>query len=148
MTGPSPSSRWSSVPWGRYASSVELAAHKPVLINTYHLASLDEGIVSRIILQAKQLMGGRIGNDGGSVFATAAGVVGGLGVQRLEDASSGYVVARIALMGEGGPSIDVRIPLPPAVSNALSEGSRSLVSSAVEAIQSMAVSTGQAHRWE
>ena len=126
----------------------QLAAYKPVTVNSYHVASLDDGEASQALVQAKQAWLGRLGHDGGSALAAAAGVAGGLAVQRIEDAQEGLVVARIQLLGDDGPSLDIRLALPPAVGESLALGAASLVESAVQAIGSLAASTGAERRWE
>lgn len=120
---------------------MELAAWKPVLVNTYHVASADDGAFSRGLVAAKDAYGKARGQATGNPLAVLVGVAGGRAVGEVEDLEEGFVVAQIKFLGEAGPAIDVRIALP----QSASDGAQGAIDSAVEAIQG-ALNEGEAVR--
>ena len=126
----------------------ELAAYKPVLVNTYHVAAADGSAAAGALVRAKQSWGGRLGHDGGNALAAAAGVAGSMAIERIDDAAQGVVVASIQLLGEAGPSFDIRIALPPGIADAVSAGAASAVDAAVQALAGLPVGVQEVRRWE
>lgn len=123
---------------------VELAAYKPVLVNTYHVASNDDGSLSYGLLGAKSAYSQAAGSATGNPLSVLVGVGAGQLQSDIDALGDGIVVARIEFMGASGPGIDIRIPLPAAVS----AGAKGLIDSAVATIQGIVAQGGVQRRWE
>ena len=122
----------------------ELAAWKPVLVNTYHVASQDQGSFAQGLVNAKSAYAGIRGRATGNPLSALVGAVGGQAVSALEGLEQDFVIARIELFGEGGPGVDIRIALPPAVT----QGAIGLVDGMVESIQDAIGAQEAMRRWE
>lgn len=122
----------------------ELSAYKPVLVNTYHVASADTGSTSQGIVSAKQAYSGALGQGTGNPVAVLVGAAGGTLSQSVESVGDEIVIADVRLLGETGPSFDVRIPLPAGIS----EGAQGLIASATAAIQGLVGAGGTVPLWE
>ena len=106
-----------------------LDALKPALVNSAYVAEKDEGPIGARLLSAKEsaASGGGLGDLFSSLLA------GGAPDGAAEASAPTVVIARIELLGSGGPSIPVEIALPDAargagsVLGAIVEGLRGLV---------------------
>ena len=123
---------------------VELSSRKPVLVNTYRVASADDGMFSQALVRAKQLHAGSAGPLASNPLGMAVAAAGGVATERLDGLEEGIVIARIGFFGSDGPGVDIRIALPPSVRDA----SHGLVDQAVQSVQSLGASgSSGSGRW-
>lgn len=92
---------------------VELDALKPVLVNAAHVAEADDGAFSARLLSLKRQA---IANPLSSTdaFSSVVGSVEQAIVGGIEAFDGKIEIARIELLGEGGPSVPLEVSLPPA----------------------------------
>lgn len=92
----------------------ELDALKPVLVNSAHVAAKDDGAFGARLLSLKeQAVANPLGSN--DVFATIVGTVESDAIEGIQGFDGTVEIATIEILGDGGPSIPVRIALPPAV---------------------------------
>ena len=122
----------------------DLVSHKPVLVNTYHVAKADQNAFTQGLLGAKQAFSNAYGGIAQDPLAALVGVAGGQVLTTYDSWDATFVVAHIELFGEEGPSIPLEISLPPA----LKDAGGGLVE---QAISNLYVHSGQSvelRRWD
>lgn len=97
-----------------------LDALKPVLVNSAHVAAKDDSALGARLLSLKeQAIAHPLGSN--DVFASMVGAVEGDVVEGIQGFDGTIDIATIELWGDGGPSIPVKIALPPAARDAASD---------------------------
>ena len=122
----------------------DLVSHKPVLVNTYHVAAADQNAFTQGLLGAKQAFSQAYGGIAQDPLSALVGMAGGQLLSSYNAWDATFVIARIELFGEDGPSIPLEITLPPA----LKEAGGGFIE---EAVNQWYVRSGQAvelRRWE
>lgn len=121
---------------------VDLSALKPVLVNSAHVALRDNTTFSAQLLSIKrqaienpQDSTGALSSVIGSAEEVLAGTVGSF--------SDGIDIAEIELF-EGGPSISIKVALPPAVA----QGAGAFIHDAADALRDVAASVSGVRPWE
>ncbi len=121
----------------------DLTSYKPILANTYQVASQDGSIFSRALLGSKKVAAhipaSAVNPVGAAIDATAS-----FAEERIDGIDDEMEIATIEILGEGGPSLPVKVPLPPAVK----KETKSLVESAREQIASFAGVGGGEDVWK
>ena len=95
---------------------VELGALKPVLVNTAHVAAKGEGELSSKLLQIKAVVVS-VPLMSADLLTSLIGAAEDSALERLDGLGDSIEVANIELLGPGGPSIPISIPIPEAVRN-------------------------------
>ena len=122
----------------------DLVSHKPVLVNTYHVATADQNAFTQGLLGAKQAFSNAYGGIAHDPLSALVGIAGGQVLTAYDSWDATFVVAHIELFGEDGPSIPLEISLPPA----LKDAGGGLVE---QAINNLYVRSGQSvelRRWD
>lgn len=121
---------------------VELGALKPMLVNSSHVAQRDSSRFSArlISLKRRAIAYPFTSSD---VFASMAGSVKAVMTDRISSLSQGIEIADIELL-DGGPSIPLRIALPPAVV----EGAERYVERAADALRGLSATVTGVKTWE
>lgn len=148
LIGPSGLGTWAK---GALSGAIEdcglapanLNAVKPVLVNSAHVAALDESAFGARLLSIKQqAVENPLQSNG--LFSSVISTV----EQGLQDtfvpADGKVEIARIELIEGVGPTIPIEISLPPAVSSAVSNA----ISSAADALRSLVASVVGERVWE
>lgn len=90
----------------------DLVSHKPVLVNSYHVAAADQSSFAKGLLGAKQAFSSAYGGIAQDPLSALVGIAAGRLLSSYESWDATFVVARIELFGANGPSIPVEITLP------------------------------------
>ena len=97
----------------------ELAALKPVLVNSAHVAERDEGAFGARLLSLKeQAIEHPLGSN--DVFASIVGTVEAEAVEGIQGFDGTIEIAEIELW-DGGPSFPVKVALPQAAKDAAAD---------------------------
>ena len=99
--------------WG--LSPIDLAAYKPVVVNSYHVAAAQGSAVAQGWVDAKRLYGSSGGSGTGNPLAVLVGIAGSALANRVRDEGEDFVVATIDVFGEGDEDAQISIGLPPQV---------------------------------
>jgi len=121
-----------------------LAAGKPVLVNTYHVASVDDGAVARNVVEAKVAYARLPGRGTGNPLSAVIDAAGSCAFDGIDAWEEDMVVASVELAGDEGPSIPVTFVLPPSSG----ESARGFLASAVQGLQGMASAVTGVRRWD
>lgn len=99
---------------------VELDALKPVLVNSAHVAAKDDGAFGARLLSLKeQAVSNPLGSN--DVFASIVGTVESEVVDGIQGFDGTIEIATIEVLGDGGPSIPIKIAVPQAVKDIASD---------------------------
>lgn len=91
----------------------DLDALKPVLVNSAHVAAADEGaFAARLLSLKKEAIAHPL--DSNDAFSSAVSAAEQGALEGIDSFDGQVEIATIEILGEGGPSIPVRISLPPA----------------------------------
>lgn len=122
----------------------DLVSRKPLIVNSYYVASADSGAFCKGIANAKSVLAHAYGPIAQDPLSALVGIAGGQLLASYDSWDATFVIARIELFGDSGTSIPVEITLPPAIKDA----GASIVE---QALSSLLVQTGQmaeVQRWE
>lgn len=118
----------------------DLDAVKPLVVNSHHVASKDDGAFCATLLSVKQ----RGAADSGGLFSMLVGGVEQASVEAVRAHGGKIEVATIGILGPDGPQVPIEIALPPAVANA-AEG---LIHRAADGIRGVYAQIVEVKVWE
>ncbi len=122
----------------------DLVSHKPVLLNSYHVASADDAALSRRIVQGKEALSHAHGSLPADSLSALVSLAGGRAETAYEKWDATFVVATIQLAGADGATVPLEITLPPS----LKDAGANLIDGAIENALDATGSLAGVRRWE
>lgn len=122
----------------------DVVSRKPVVVNTYHVASAEGGTFCRGLVSAKQAVSQAYGGIASDPLSALVGIAGGRLLASYESWDATFVIARIELFGEGGVSIPLEITLPPAIK----EAGQGVIERALDMLLATTGELVEVRRWE
>ncbi|MBQ9022212.1 MAG: molybdenum cofactor biosynthesis enzyme, partial [Eggerthellaceae bacterium] len=122
----------------------DLVSHKPVLVNSYHVARVDQNSFTSGLLSAKQAIGNAYGGLSQDPLSACVGIAGGMLLTAYDDWDATFVIARIELFGSSGPSIPLEVTLPTSMKGA----GRSVIENVLSSLLAQTGQMVEVRRWE
>lgn len=149
LVGASGLGTWASKKFQEYIERVgleppDLVSHKPVLLNTFYVASADQSAFNQGLLGAKQVFSHAYGGIAQDPISAVVGIAGGHLLSEYEAWDATFVIAHIELLGEAGAAIPLEITLPPALKDAGTD----LIEQALNQLLALSGQAVEVRRWE
>lgn len=122
----------------------KLSAGKPVIVNTYHVASADSTDFSQTLIKVKTAYAQMPGTGTGDPLSAAIDALGDVALEQADAGEQRLLVAVVDLLGGEGTGASLEIALPPAVK----QTTASIIESAIARMHEVASSLTGVRIWQ
>lgn len=120
----------------------KVGALKPALVNSGHVAAKSDGRAANwLVVKQRVIAHPAMSTD---LFSSALTEAERVAVAQIQSVGDSFEIASIELLGEGGPSIPITVPIPPQAK----EYGIAAVQGLIGRLRSYYIQTTEAHVWE